>query len=279
MAIQRAFEPLLRKGTRDPLRSTELDAKKPILVLDSVSKSYSQPVLVNVDLSIECGEFVFITGPSGSGKSTFLKLVYRAETVDEGRVLFLGRDIARLTEQSIPFLRRNMGIVFQDFKVIAPWSVYDNVAIPLEIVGQSSRIIRQRVLLALDRVGLSDKINQPVGVLSGGEQQRVAIARAIVGEPPILLADEPTGNLDPALAFDILGLFAEISQAGTTVLFATHDRSLLDAQPARILVIDEGQIFDAKDGLAGDHVPGFPVEPSDVRTKARINDECIRRVS
>jgi cell division transport system ATP-binding protein len=227
-------------------------AHKPILVLDGVVKVFraDAPVLRRVDLTIERGEFVFVTGPSGAGKSTLLKLVYRAETVDEGRILFCGRDIARLTDESVPFLRRNIGVVFQDFKLIPYWSVFENVAVALEVAGMPSRIIRSRVAMALERVGLAGRGEDLASVLSGGEQQRVAVARAIVNEPAIVLADEPTGNLDPVLALDVLGLFEEIHEAGTTVMFATHDRTLLEQSPQhRLIVIDDGRTIEARQGL------------------------------
>ncbi|MDP3275181.1 MAG: ATP-binding cassette domain-containing protein [Deltaproteobacteria bacterium] len=227
-------------------------AHKPILVLDGVVKVFraDAPVLRRVDLTIERGEFVFVTGPSGAGKSTLLKLVYRSETVDEGRVLFCGRDIARLTPESVPFLRRNIGVVFQDFKLVPYWSVFENVAVALEVAGMPGRVIRSRVALALERVGLAGRGEDLASVLSGGEQQRVAVARAIVNEPAIILADEPTGNLDPVLALDILGLFEEIHESGTTVLFATHDRALLEQSPQhRLIVIDDGRTIEARKGL------------------------------
>ncbi|MBL8683366.1 MAG: cell division ATP-binding protein FtsE [Myxococcales bacterium] len=227
-------------------------AHKPILVLDGVVKVFraDAPVLRRVDLTIERGEFVFVTGPSGAGKSTLLKLVYRSETVDEGRILFCGRDIARLTDDSVPFLRRNIGVVFQDFKLVPYWTVFENVAVALEVAGMPSRIIRSRVAMALERVGLAGRGEDLASVLSGGEQQRVAVARAIVNEPAIVLADEPTGNLDPVLALDILGLFEEVHESGTTVLFATHDRSLLEQAPQhRLIVIDDGRTIEARQGL------------------------------
>ncbi len=226
-------------------------AHKPILVLEGVMKVYraDAPVLRNVDLTVERWEFVFVTGPSGAGKSTLLKLIYRAETVDEGRILFCGRDIARLTDESVPHLRRNIGVVYQDFRLVPYWSVFQNVAVALEVMGLPSRVIRSRVALALERVGLDGRGEDLVSVLSGGEQQRVAVARAIVNEPAIVLADEPTGNLDPVLALDILGLFEEIHEAGTTVLFATHDRTLLETSPHRLIVIDDGRCIEARDGL------------------------------
>jgi cell division transport system ATP-binding protein len=245
------FRPLLRAGGA---RFSREAAQRPILVFEDVYKSYREgaPVLRGMNLVIERGEFVFVTGPSGSGKSTLLRLLYRAETVDDGRILFLGRDVARLREDAVPFLRRNIGIVFQDFKLVPAWSVYENVAVVLEVLGLPQRLIRARVGEALERVGLAGRGDDPAGVLSGGEQQRVAVARAIVGEPALVLADEPTGNLDPQLAIDILGLFEEIHESGTTVLFASHDRTLLEVRPRRVVILDEGKAIDVPNGVATD---------------------------
>jgi cell division transport system ATP-binding protein len=250
-----------RQALRPGQRFDATASNRPILVFENVYKAYrpDQPVLRGTSLVIERGEFVFITGPSGAGKSTLLRLLYRAETVDDGRILFLGRDIARLTSDSIPMLRRNIGIVFQDFKLVPTWSVFDNVAVTLEILGLPERIIHTRVGEALERVGLAGRGPDRAAVLSGGEQQRVAIARAIVGEPALILADEPTGNLDPLLATDILGLFEDIHETGTTVIFATHDRTLLDVRPRRVVVLDDGKAVDVPHGLhvATPEVDGF----------------------
>jgi len=228
-----------RAGTPSPASPD----KRRIVELDRVFKFYRRdaPVLSGASLTIERGEFVYVTGPSGSGKSTFLRLLYRAERADMGRVLFCGKDVGKLSDASVPFLRRNIGIVFQDFKILRQRTVFDNVGLALEVLGAPPRVIRHKVMAVLAAVGLDGREADLAGVLSGGEQQRVAIARALVNEPPLLLADEPTGNLDPQLSMDIAGLFDEANAAGTTVIFATHDRALLSARPRRTIALVEGE--------------------------------------
>lgn len=242
-----AFRPFLRAGKRFDSSA----ANRPLLVFEHVHQAYgpSCSVLRDLNLVIERGEFVFFTGPSGAGKSTMLKLIYAAERPDAGRVLFMGRDVSQLRPESVPFLRRNIGVVFQDFRLVDNWPVAENVALPLQVLGLPERAIQTRVSEVLEQVGLGGRGLEPAGHLSGGERQRAAIARAIVAEPALVLADEPTGNLDPQLAVDILGLFGEISATGVTVIFATHDRTLLGVQPRRVVVLDEGQVTDVPDGL------------------------------
>jgi len=256
-------------------------SQRPILVFEDVYRYFrpDQPTLRGVNLTVERGEFVFVTGPSGAGKSTLLQLVYRKQSPDEGRILFCGRDVARLGPSSIPYLRRNLGIVFQDFKIIPHWTVYENVAVALEILSMQKRLVRARVSEALERVGLAGRGDDRVVGLSGGEQQRVAVARAIVTEPALLLADEPTGNLDPALAIDILTLFEEIHATGTTVLFATHDHTLLEQRPHRIVYIDDGRVRDARSGLS-DLSSGTPAEgESGVVARAKLDRRAPARAA
>jgi len=242
-----AFRPFFRPGKRFDASA----ADRPLLVFEHVYKSYGthRSVLRDLNLTIERGELVFFTGPSGAGKSTSLRLVYGEDIADSGRILFMGRDINRLQLSSIPYLRRNIGIVFQEFRLVKGWTVAQNVAVPLQVLGLSQRIIDGRVSEVLEQVGLGGRGLDLASTLSGGEKQRAAIARAIVAEPAVVLADEPTGNLDPQLALDVLELFEEINQTGVTVIFATHDRTLLDVRPRRVVVLDEGKATDVPHGL------------------------------
>ncbi len=211
---------------------------------EDVTKVYKGDVVALKDISVEFGkgEFVFLVGPSGSGKSTFLKLLLRDEVATSGRVLVAGRDIGRLGSWKVPSLRRNIGCVFQDFKLLPSKTVYENVAFALEVIGRPKHIVRTQVPQILDLVGLSKKSENFPNELSGGEQQRVSIARAFVNRPLILLADEPTGNLDPATTVGIMRLLDRINRTGTTVVMATHDQRIVDAMRRRVLELDHGSI-------------------------------------
>jgi cell division transport system ATP-binding protein len=212
-----------------------------------VSKSYlaGSFALHDVSLEIRKGEFVFLTGPSGAGKTTLLKLLFAAERPNEGQILVRGRNIARLRESAIPALRRRIGVVFQDFKLLARRTIEENVRLALDVTGTPPREARAKVFQMLKQVGLQHRrFHHPLS-LSGGEQQRVAIARALVNEPEILLADEPTGNLDPELTLEIMDLLASQSTRGTTVIVATHDLALLERYGKRTVHLDAGRV--AKD--------------------------------
>ena len=215
-----------------------------------VWKQYQKPfwALSDISLSVKKGEFCFITGPSGSGKSTLLKLLYREVLPTEGQIIIGGKNILRLANHKIYTLRRHMGIVFQDFRLMFHKRVFDNVAIALRVQGTPLRDMKRRAFIALRMVNLQHKIWDYPTSLSYGEQQRVAIARAIVNTPRLLLADEPTGNLDPQLAHDIFGLFREINKQGTTVVICTHDKELVRRFGGRVLTLHEGKL-QGKDSL------------------------------
>ncbi len=209
-----------------------------------VTKSYGrgERALDDVTFSMEKGEFAFVTGPSGAGKTTLLRLLFAAERPTRGRVLVADHDVSRLRTASVPILRRNVGVVFQDFKLLPRRTVFDNVAFALEVLGRPRSVIRERVMTVLRQVGLGHRSASLPVRLSGGEQQRVAIARALVNQPAVLLADEPTGNLDAELAIGIMELFETVNSRGTTVLFATHDRSLVEAYTKRVLRLEQGRL-------------------------------------
>jgi cell division transport system ATP-binding protein len=215
-----------------------------MICFEDVSKVYKGDVVALRDISIEIakGEFVFLVGPSGSGKSTFLKLLLRDEVATDGRVLVGGRDVARLGAWKVPQLRRNIGCVFQDYKLLGNKTVYENVAFALEVIGRPKNVVRTQVPQILDLVGLAKKARNFPTELSGGEQQRVSIARAFVNRPLILLADEPSGNLDPATTVGIMRLLDRINRTGTTVVMATHDQRIVDAMRRRVLELDHGQL-------------------------------------
>ena len=212
---------------------------------ENVSKTYKNgsPALKDITLDIEKGEFVFLVGASGSGKTTFLRLLLREELPDKGRILEAGRDLTELSKYRVPFLRRNIGCVFQDFRLLPNKTVFENVAFALEVIGRPRSTVESQVPLILDLVGLSDKSKSLPGEFSGGEQQRVAVARAFVNRPLILLADEPTGNLDPANSESIMALLERINRTGTTVVMATHDKALVDRMRRRVIELDKGEMI------------------------------------
>ncbi|MGM0365327.1 MAG: cell division ATP-binding protein FtsE [Actinomycetota bacterium] len=221
----------------------------------NVTKIYDDntAALKNINLTLKKGEFIFLVGPSGSGKSTFIKLLIKEFDVTQGSILIAGRNICKLKSSKIPQLRRNMGCVFQDFKLLPNKTVYENVAFALDVIGKPSYLIKIQVPQVLKLVGLYQKMHSFPHQLSGGEQQRVSIARAFVNRPPILLADEPTGNLDPGTSEGIMKLLSRISLIGTTVVMATHDKSVVNSMRRRVVEMENGEIIrDQKRGVYGD---------------------------
>lgn len=216
----------------------------PIITLENVTKRYPNNVvgLNDVTLSLEKGEFCFLTGPSGSGKSTLLKLLYLAEKPTSGDIFIDGINIRTIKEAHKPILRRKIGVVFQDFKLLQDRTVFENVALALEVVGFSHDQISYRVNKVLESLGLGEKIGQFPQELSGGEQQRVALARAIVNRPPIILADEPTGNLDSTRTMEVMDIMNELNARGTTILFATHDERLFEGTKRRVVRLKDGRL-------------------------------------
>ena len=215
-----------------------------MIKLDNVTKIYKgeHVALRDATVDIEKGEFVFLVGPSGSGKSTFLRLLNREESPEKGRIYVAGKDIGELPGYKVPYLRRNIGCIFQDFKLLPNRTVYENVAFALEAIGRPRSAIREAVPQILELVGLAKKSGNLPNELSGGEQQRVSIARAFVNRPLILLADEPTGNLDPATSVGIMKLLDRINRTGTTVVMATHDRGIVDTMRRRVIELDRSRI-------------------------------------
>ena len=218
----------------------------PVITLDHVSKLYpaqpGKPALKDINVQIFAGEFVFLVGHSGSGKSTFIKMLIREVKPTSGAIFIGEEDLAKMKDWRVPYLRRNIGCVFQDFKLLPNKTVFENVAFALEAIGKSKHIIRAQVPEVLRLVGLQEKINKMPDQLSGGEQQRVSIARAIVNRPPLLICDEPTGNLDPHTSRGIMDLLERINRTGTTVLVATHDREMVDNMRKRVIALEGGHL-------------------------------------
>ena len=218
----------------------------PVITFDHVTKTYpaqpKKPALSDVTLQIFAGEFIFLVGHSGSGKSTFIRLLTREIKPTSGKIYVADEDLTTMRNWRVPYLRRNIGCVFQDFKLLPNKTVFENVAFALEVIGKSRHVIKTQVPEVLRLVGLSDKLNSYPDQLSGGQQQRVSIARAIVNRPPLLICDEPTGNLDPQTSRGIMDLLERINRTGTTVLVATHDREMVDNMRRRVIALDRGNL-------------------------------------
>ena len=222
--------------------------------MSNVSKAYpgGTVALEDVNVHIEPGEFVFVVGPSGAGKSTFIKMLFREVIPTTGSIFVNGIDILKLQDKEIPYMRRQLGIIFQDYRLLPDRTVYENVAFAMQVIETPYRKIKRRVSNVLDLVGLRHRANAYPNELSGGEQQRIAIARAIVNDPLLVIADEPTGILDPETSWDIMQIFQEINDTGTTIVMATHDKEIVDAMGKRVIAIEKGHIVrDEKNGVYG----------------------------
>ena len=224
----------------------------PLITLSNVSKTYSTGAVAmdDISLSIDKGEFVFIVGPSGAGKSTLMKMLLLEESPDKGDLIVNEHNLRELPKKKIPYLRRSMGVIFQDYRLLPDKTVYENVAFAMRIVEASRREMKQNIEKVLGLVGLKHKAKSFPAQLSGGEQQRVAIARAIVNNPVIVIADEPTGNLDPENSWEIMNIFEEINKSGTTIVMATHDKTIVDRMRRRVIALEKGKIIrdEAKGG-------------------------------
>lgn len=235
--------------------------------LKDVTKIYPTNGVVALDkvsLDIERGEFVFIVGTSGSGKSTLMKLLMHEEVATSGSVVVNGKDVTKLKPQEVPYLRRALGVIFQDYRLLEDKTVYENVAFAMQVIEAPRKIMERSVNTVLEIVGLRDKLKSFPAQLSGGEQQRVAIARAIVNDPKIVIADEPTGNLDPETSWDIMDIFQRINAAGTTIVMATHDKTIVDQMQRRVIAIEGGKIIrDEARGVYSEEQEEAPVSPFD----------------
>lgn len=215
-----------------------------MIQMNNVVKKYPNGVVAanGISVDIKKGEFVYVVGPSGAGKSTFIKLMYREEKPTSGEVVIAGMNLSTLKNRQVPYLRRQLGVVFQDFKLLPRLNVYENVAFALEVIEENPKDIRKRVMDVLDLVGLKHKVRMFPNELSGGEQQRVSIARSIVNTPKVVIADEPTGNLDPETSWEIMNIFEEINTRGTTIVMATHNREIVNTIRKRVIAIEGGLI-------------------------------------
>lgn len=221
-----------------------MEEKQTIIRIKNIKKTYKTGVTAIYDLNLDVykGDFVFIIGKTGCGKSTLIKMIYREEKPNSGSIIVGGLDIARLKNSKVYLLRRKLGVVFQDYKLLAKSTVYENVSFPLQMFGDSKEDIHKKVIKVLDLVGLKNKVHSYPSQLSGGEQQRVAIARAIVNEPKILICDEPTGNLDEKTSLEIMEVLKAINKIGTTILMVTHDKKIVERMKERVIVLDQGRL-------------------------------------
>ncbi|KZB91641.1 cell division ATP-binding protein FtsE [Bacillus sp. VT 712] len=224
-----------------------------MIEMQNVYKTYPNGVkaINGISIKINQGEFAYIVGPSGAGKSTFIKMMYREEKPSTGDIIVNGSNVAKIKSHKVPIFRRNIGVVFQDFKLLPKLTVYENVAFALEVIEQHPEEIKKRVMEVLDLVKLKNKMRAFPDELSGGEQQRVSIARSIVNKPKVVIADEPTGNLDPETSWEIMDIFEEINKNGTTILMATHNREIVNAIRKRVIAIENGKVV--RDEVRGDY--------------------------
>jgi len=241
------------RGTRIRLAANPNSGSDTVIEMQDVWKTYPNGThaLKGVSVQIDRSEFVYVVGPSGAGKSTFMKLMYREEVPTKGQISVNGFNLGKLKQRNIPLLRRNIGVIFQDYRLLPKLTAYENVAFAMEVIEAPRKLMRKRVLEVLDLVGLKNKANREPQHLSGGEQQRVAIARAIVNNPSVIVADEPTGNLDPETSWGIMQLLDEINFRGTTIVMATHNKEIVNTMRKRVLAIENGQVV--RDQLRGEY--------------------------